>query len=299
MARLRELPFGRYYGGVDTTPLFVMLAGAYAARTGDLALIDELWPSLLAAMGWIEGDGDSNRRRLRRLRARRGDRARQPGLEGQRGFRLRRRRRATRKARWRWSRCRATSTRRSGPWPSWRLGAATRPTRAPPGAPRRSACASRSRSASGSRSWAPTPSPWTAAASPAGCAPPIPGTCCSPGCPRRSAAERVADQLLGGGLQYRLGHPHAGRGRAALQPDVLPQRLGLAARHRALHRRAGALRRPRRRGGAAERHVRDRGQVRHAPARAVLRLRARAPASRRSPIPWPACRRPGRRARCS
>ena len=30
MARLRELPFGRYYGGVDTTPLFVALAGAYA-----------------------------------------------------------------------------------------------------------------------------------------------------------------------------------------------------------------------------------------------------------------------------
>jgi glycogen debranching enzyme len=61
MARLRELPFGQYYGGVDTTPLFVMLAGAYAARTGDLALIDELWPSLQAATGWIENEGDSNR----------------------------------------------------------------------------------------------------------------------------------------------------------------------------------------------------------------------------------------------
>jgi glycogen debranching enzyme len=61
MARLRELPFGRYYGGVDTTPLFVMLAGAYADRTGDQALVDELWPALLAAMQWIEGDGDSDR----------------------------------------------------------------------------------------------------------------------------------------------------------------------------------------------------------------------------------------------
>jgi glycogen debranching enzyme len=60
MAALRELPFGKYYGGVDTTPLFVTLAGAYATRTGDLSLIDELWPSLHAAMGWIEGDGDSN-----------------------------------------------------------------------------------------------------------------------------------------------------------------------------------------------------------------------------------------------
>jgi glycogen debranching enzyme len=55
MAGLRELPFGRYYGGVDTTPLFVMLAGAYAARTGDLALVGELWPALRAAVGWIEG----------------------------------------------------------------------------------------------------------------------------------------------------------------------------------------------------------------------------------------------------
>jgi glycogen debranching enzyme len=60
MTALRELPFGKYYGGVDTTPLFVMLAGAYAARTADMALIDELWPALHAAMGWIEGEGDSN-----------------------------------------------------------------------------------------------------------------------------------------------------------------------------------------------------------------------------------------------
>src|SRR5438094_3019575 len=60
MAALRELPFGRYYGGVDTTPLFVMLAGAYAERTGELSFIDELWPALTAAMAWIDGEGDSN-----------------------------------------------------------------------------------------------------------------------------------------------------------------------------------------------------------------------------------------------
>jgi glycogen debranching enzyme len=60
MAALREVPFERYYGGVDTTPLFVMLAGAYARRTADLAFVDELWPSLCAAMDWIEGAGDSN-----------------------------------------------------------------------------------------------------------------------------------------------------------------------------------------------------------------------------------------------
>jgi glycogen debranching enzyme len=61
MTALRELPFGRYYGGVDTTPLFVMLAGAYAERTGDLAFIETLWPSLLAAMGWIERQSAGNR----------------------------------------------------------------------------------------------------------------------------------------------------------------------------------------------------------------------------------------------
>ncbi|HEY4252634.1 MAG TPA: amylo-alpha-1,6-glucosidase [Roseomonas sp.] len=60
MSALREIPFGQYYGGVDTTPLFVMLAGAYAERSGDMALIDTLWPALRAAMGWIEGAGDSN-----------------------------------------------------------------------------------------------------------------------------------------------------------------------------------------------------------------------------------------------
>jgi len=60
MAALRELPFGLYYGGVDTTPLFVMLAGAYARRTGDMGFVDTLWPALLAATAWIERVCDAN-----------------------------------------------------------------------------------------------------------------------------------------------------------------------------------------------------------------------------------------------
>lgn len=60
MASLGEVPFGRYYGGVDTTPLFVALAGAYAERTGDLGLIERLWPALERAAAWIELYGDSN-----------------------------------------------------------------------------------------------------------------------------------------------------------------------------------------------------------------------------------------------
>jgi len=60
MPAVGEVPFGRYYGGVDTTPLFVALAGAYSERTGDLTLIDELWPALMAATAWMERYGDSN-----------------------------------------------------------------------------------------------------------------------------------------------------------------------------------------------------------------------------------------------
>ena len=54
MAALREVPFRRYYGSVDSTPLFVMLAGAYLDRTGDLATIRALWPNIAAAVGWVD-----------------------------------------------------------------------------------------------------------------------------------------------------------------------------------------------------------------------------------------------------
>jgi len=60
MAALREVPFGAYYGGVDTTPLFVALAGAYFERTGDLMFVRQLWPNLKAATMWLETFGDSN-----------------------------------------------------------------------------------------------------------------------------------------------------------------------------------------------------------------------------------------------
>ena len=58
MAALHEVPFGLYYGSVDATPLFVMLAGIYAERTGDDAIIVELWPAIEAALAWIDGAGD-------------------------------------------------------------------------------------------------------------------------------------------------------------------------------------------------------------------------------------------------
>ena len=58
MPALGEVPFARYYGTVDATPLFVMLADAYVERTGDLAFIDRLWPHIAAALEWMERSGD-------------------------------------------------------------------------------------------------------------------------------------------------------------------------------------------------------------------------------------------------
>ncbi len=58
MANLHEVPFGRYYGSVDATPLFVLLLGEYFARTGDLDTVRELWPNAQAALTWIDVHGD-------------------------------------------------------------------------------------------------------------------------------------------------------------------------------------------------------------------------------------------------
>src|SRR5215472_4003006 len=58
MAALNEVPFGLYYGSVDATALFVLLAGLYAERTGDADTVAELWPAIEAALAWIDGPGD-------------------------------------------------------------------------------------------------------------------------------------------------------------------------------------------------------------------------------------------------
>jgi glycogen debranching enzyme len=58
MAALKEIPFGMYYGSVDSTPLFLMLAASYFERTADLELIRSIWPNIEAAMNWIDQYGD-------------------------------------------------------------------------------------------------------------------------------------------------------------------------------------------------------------------------------------------------
>jgi len=58
MAALGEVPFALYYGSVDATPLFVMLAGACYQRTGDVSFARSLWPHVERALEWIDRYGD-------------------------------------------------------------------------------------------------------------------------------------------------------------------------------------------------------------------------------------------------
>jgi glycogen debranching enzyme len=58
MALLGEVPFRRYYGSVDSTPLFVMLAGAYLERSDDIETLRALWPNIVAALRWMDESGD-------------------------------------------------------------------------------------------------------------------------------------------------------------------------------------------------------------------------------------------------
>jgi glycogen debranching enzyme len=60
MAALGEVPFRRYYGSIDATPIFVVLAAAYHARTGDIDLVRELWPNIEAALAWMTEYGDAD-----------------------------------------------------------------------------------------------------------------------------------------------------------------------------------------------------------------------------------------------
>jgi glycogen debranching enzyme len=58
MANTGEIPFGRYYGSIDSTPLFLWLIGRYVATTGDMKLAEELWPNVERGLDWIGNHGD-------------------------------------------------------------------------------------------------------------------------------------------------------------------------------------------------------------------------------------------------
>ena len=58
MSVLKEVPFARYYGSVDSTPLFVVLAAAYYVRTANLLFIRKIWANVKRALQWIDEYGD-------------------------------------------------------------------------------------------------------------------------------------------------------------------------------------------------------------------------------------------------
>lgn len=49
-----------YYGSVDATPLFLVVAHEYVRRTGDDTLLRELWGTLTAAWRWMVRFGDAD-----------------------------------------------------------------------------------------------------------------------------------------------------------------------------------------------------------------------------------------------
>ena len=58
LARTGHIPHTPYYGTVDATPLFLMIAGGYYRWTLDIETLASLRPALEAALGWIDEWGD-------------------------------------------------------------------------------------------------------------------------------------------------------------------------------------------------------------------------------------------------
>ncbi|GAA0804608.1 aminotransferase [Spirilliplanes yamanashiensis] len=57
LATTGEVPYARYYGSVDATPLFLMLLAAHHETTGDDRLAASLQDAARAAVGWMLGPG--------------------------------------------------------------------------------------------------------------------------------------------------------------------------------------------------------------------------------------------------
>lgn len=57
-----ELPYWEfpYYGSVDTTPLFIFVAGEYFRQTRDETFLCQIWDNILAAFEWISKYGDKD-----------------------------------------------------------------------------------------------------------------------------------------------------------------------------------------------------------------------------------------------
>ena len=214
------------------TPLFVMLAGLYAEHTGDLATLRELWPHVEAALRWIDGPGDPDQRRLRRVSSRATTRA-----WSIRAGRIRTTRSSTRTATsqhgpialcevqgYVYAAKRAGGARRA-PARQARIGrrSIARPTRLRPSSTQRS----------GARTSAPMRSRSTARSARAACAPPTLDRCCSAALRRAERAEAVTRDLMRPSFFSGWGIRTVASEERAIQSDVVSQRFGLAARQRA------------------------------------------------------------------
>ena len=230
-----EVPFGPYYGSVDATPLWLILLSETHRWTGDSALVDELWPNALAALEWIDraasDDPDGFVAYRRRsagglfnqgwkdsgdaIRRRDGGQAVPPiRLAEVQGYVFDARRRMAELARLRGEDALAADARAQGrvPPPGVRgtlLAAGPRLLRN--GARRRRDACRRDQLQPGPL---PVERDLCAGPGPRGCRPP--------------ARARAV---------LRLGDPNLGSGAARFQPDRLPHRVGLAARHRDRRRR--------------------------------------------------------------
>ena len=107
----------------------------------------------------------------------------------------------------------------------------------------------------------------------AACARRMPANVCSAASPAADRARRVAEAPDGRRHVFGLGHPDAFSRRVALQPDVVPQRLDLAARQRADRRRLLRYRFDELIGAPFDRTLRrERRDGRPSAARALLRI---------------------------
>ena len=289
MAALGEVPFGRYYGSVDATPLFVMLAGAYyRAHRRPRRSSSELWPAHRARARLDRRLRRPRRRRLRRVRAAAPNRPGPAGLEGLPRLGLPRRRHAGRRRRSRCARSRATST------PRCAGGRELATALGEPAARRRAATreAEQLRAAlrgarSGARSSAPTRWRSTATSGRAGCARSNAGHCLFTGiADRPSARARVGADAAGDGRSFSgwgIRTRRRRRGRATTRCRTTTARSGRTTTP--WRRWAGALRLQGSGHAAARLDVRAQPVGRSAsPAGTDLRL---PPARRRSPTLYP------------
>ena len=297
MAALGEIPFGQYYGTVDATPLFVMLASAYYRRTGDRSFIQSLWPHIVRALAWIEhfadSDGDGFCDYFRAVANRLG----YAGLERFRRFRISRRRFSRRGAgcplrSTRLCLRRLASRRRSGITPRFARARRRLHHRADVLQQRFEAAF-----------WCEDMSTYALALDREKQPCRVPRIKCGSlpfhrDCALATCQSRRAD-ALGRHVVLRIWHSHSGHDRGALQPDVVSQWLHLATRQRADCVRLGALWIAARSRKNPHRNVRCQYVDGPPPyARAILWVcrvvRAKAPRFIRSPVR----RRPGLPAPC-